>query len=108
MCDRPIRRSTAPSSPGATACKRRPTDLLWRWPIQVGKVIVDGDDARLEQVRAGLAWWCGVRAREQTPDEREVYELAEKEARARKLRLWRDPDPVPPREWRRSTRSPKD
>lgn len=74
----------------------------------VGNVFVDGHDAGLEQIRAGLAWWDRANAHEQTAEEREVYELAEKEARKGKLRLWRDTDPVPPWEWQRSTRSPKD
>jgi len=75
-----------------------------RYGRLVAKVIVDGHDAGLEQVRAGLAWWYRAYAKEQTPDDREIYELAEKEAREQKLRLWRDPSPVPPWEWRRQRR----
>jgi endonuclease YncB( thermonuclease family) len=67
----------------------------------VAKVYVDGHDAGLEQVRAGLAWWDRAHAAEQAADDRELYELAETEARAQKRRLWRDHDPVPPWEWRR-------
>ncbi len=74
----------------------------------LGQVFVDGHDAGLEQVRAGLAWWDRAYANEQTADERELYELAEKEARKRRLRLWRDADPVPPWEWQRSNRPSKD
>ncbi|MEK7438334.1 MAG: thermonuclease family protein [Pseudomonadota bacterium] len=66
------------------------------------KVFVDGHDAGLEQIRAGLAWWDRTSAGEQAPDDRELYELAEKQAREQKLRLWRDPQPVPPWEWRAS------
>jgi len=75
-----------------------------RYGRLVAKVIVDGHDAGLEQVRAGLAWWYRAYAKEQTLDDREIYELAEKEAREQKLRLWRDPNPVPPWEWRRQRR----
>ncbi|MBE0625519.1 MAG: thermonuclease family protein [Burkholderiales bacterium] len=75
-----------------------------RYGRLVGKVIVDGHDAGLEQVRAGLAWWYRAYAKEQTPDDRVAYELAEKAAREQKLGLWRDPDPVPPWEWRRAKR----
>jgi endonuclease YncB( thermonuclease family) len=64
------------------------------------KVYLDGHDIGLEQIRAGLAWWCRTCAEEQVPEDRLVYELAEKEARGRKLRLWRDPKPIPPWEWR--------
>ena len=66
------------------------------------RVFVDGHDAGLEQIRAGLAWWDRTSASEQTRDDRELYELAEKRAREQKLRLWRDPEPVPPWEWRAS------
>ena len=74
----------------------------------LGTVFVDGHDAGLEQIRAGLAWWDRACANEQTADDRAVYELAQAEASKRKLRLWRDTDPVPPWEWQRSSRSPKD
>jgi len=53
---------------------------------------------------AGLAWWYRAYAQEQMPEDRELYEVAEKEARERKLRLWRDPTPVPPWEWRKNKR----
>jgi len=68
------------------------------------KVFVDGHDVGLEQIRAGLAWWCRACAEEQTPEDRAIYELAENAARRRKLRLWRDAEPVPPWEWRRQKR----
>lgn len=41
-----------------------------RYGRLVGKVLVDGHDVNLEQVRAGLAWWCRFYANEQTPDAR--------------------------------------
>jgi len=75
-----------------------------RYGRLVGKVIVDGHDAGLEQVRAGLAWWYRAYAKEQTPKDQENYEHAEKLAREEKLGLWRDKDPVPPWEWRRRKR----
>jgi len=59
---------------------------------------------RLEQIRAGRAWWYRAYAAEQTPEDRERYELAEREAKATKAGLWRDPNPVPPWEWRRRAR----
>jgi endonuclease YncB( thermonuclease family) len=64
----------------------------------LGVIIVDGHDVNLELVRAGCAWW--QRDGAQAPDERDVYEQAEKAARERKLGLWGDPKPVPPWEWR--------
>ena len=68
----------------------------------VGVVFVDGHDVNLEQVRAGFAWWYREYAREQTPEDREGYALAEKAARERKFGLWADRNPVPPWEWRKN------
>jgi endonuclease YncB( thermonuclease family) len=58
-------------------------------------------DAGLAQIALGRAWWFRQFANEQSPEDRERYEAAEREARARKAGLWRDPNPVPPWEWRR-------
>ena len=41
-------------------------------------VLVDGHDVNLEQVCAGMAWWYRQYAKEQTPDDRQLYESAEK------------------------------
>ncbi len=87
---------------------RRDVIVEWRkkdrYGRLVGVVLVDGHDVNLEQVRAGLAWWYRDYAKEQTAAERDVYELAEKAARERKLGLWVDPKPVPPWELRRTKR----
>src|SRR6185369_12367730 len=66
---------------------------------KIGVVLVNGHDANLEQVRAGMAWWYRYYAREQTPDDRRFYERAEEEARAAKRGLWVDPAPMPPWEF---------
>jgi endonuclease YncB( thermonuclease family) len=68
---------------------------------QVCKILVDGVDANLEQVKAGMAWWYRDYAREQSPKDREDYEVAEFNAKVRRLGLWADTNPVPPWEWRR-------
>lgn len=57
-------------------------------------------DAGLEQIRAGLAWWYRQYAKEQAYEDRLSYDAAEAEAHARKLGLWRGPDPVPPWDYR--------
>ena len=76
-----------------------------RYGRTVGVVLVDGHDVNLEQIRAGLAWWYRQYAKEQTLDDRQLYELAENEARAAKRGLWADPNPVPPWEFRRQGRN---
>lgn len=53
----------------------------------IGKVTVDGVDANLEQVRAGMAWWYRKYAKEQSPADRRLYEQAEQQAQAQRLGL---------------------
>jgi endonuclease YncB( thermonuclease family) len=71
-----------------------------RYRREVCKVIVDGIDVNLEQVKAGMAWWYRKYAKEQSPDDRATYEQAEFWAKARRLGLWADKNPTPPWEWR--------
>lgn len=61
-------------------------------------------DANLAQVSAGMAWWYRQYAREQAPADRARYAQAEEDAQARRVGLWREPDPVPPWQWRRARR----
>jgi endonuclease YncB( thermonuclease family)/methylphosphotriester-DNA--protein-cysteine methyltransferase len=66
----------------------------------VGKVLLDGKDVNIEQVKAGLAWHYKKYADEQPSEDRIAYAKAEDEARAAKLGLWQDPNPTPPGDWR--------
>lgn len=77
---------------------------LDRYERVVGKVLVSGQDANLEQVRRGLAWHYKKYEREQVPLDRATYAQAEIEARMGNRGLWSDPSPVPPWDWRRSQR----
>ncbi len=67
----------------------------------LGKVLINGEDANLEQIRAGLAWHYRGYAKEQAPGDRERYALAEDQARRAGVGLWRDAAPVPPWDFRR-------
>jgi len=67
----------------------------------VGKVLVGGVDANLEQVKAGLAWHYKQYQREQSADDRIFYIRAEELARNENRGLWVDVNPTPPWEWRR-------
>ena len=58
-------------------------------------------DANLEQIKAGLAWWYRHYAKEQSPRDREDYEVAEFNAKARRAGLWGHKLPIPPWEFRR-------
>jgi len=57
-------------------------------------------DAGLAQITMGRAWWFRKYADEQSPEDRDRYEFAEEEARAKKAGLWRDGAAVAPWEWR--------
>ena len=77
---------------------------LDRYRREIGKVLVSGVDANLEQVEAGLAWHYKKYAREQTAKDRAAYSLAEERARSLKVGLWRDDEPIAPWDFRRSQR----
>jgi endonuclease YncB( thermonuclease family) len=70
----------------------------------VGFVIVDGQDANLEQLKAGMAWFYRYYQKELTPDTRKLYAQAEDKARVERVGLWRNKNPMPPWEWRRLNR----
>ncbi len=71
-----------------------------RYGRTVGKVLVNGKDANLEQVRSGYAWHYKAYAGEQTPQDRALYSSAETSARSSRVGLWHDPAPMAPWEWR--------
>ncbi len=75
-----------------------------RYQRKVCRVFVEGGDVGLEQVRGGAAWWYRAYAKEQTAAERRDYGEAEDQAKAAKVGLWREQDPVPPWEWRAEKR----
>jgi endonuclease YncB( thermonuclease family) len=67
---------------------------------KLGKVLLGGLDSNLVQVKRGLAWHYKQYQREQSPNDRKLYEAAEDSAKAGRRGLWRDTDPVPPWEFR--------
>lgn len=71
----------------------------------VGKIMVNGVDANLEQVRSGFAWHYKEYAREQSAEDRTTYAAAEVDARAKRIGLWHDPLPTPPWEWRHGNKA---
>lgn len=72
----------------------------------VGRVLVNGSDANLAQIRAGLAWHYKKYQREQQVDERQDYAKSEGHARKDKVGLWSDVNAVPPWEYRRRKSPP--
>ena len=77
-------------------------DKVDRYGRKVGKVLLGGLDSNLVQVKRGLAWHYKKYEREQSPADRQSYAVAEAEARAAKLGLWRDAAPLPPWHFRRN------
>lgn len=67
----------------------------------VGKIVVDGVDANLEQVKAGMAWHYKKYQNVQSVDDRSIYAKAEEQARFENRGLWVDTDPTPPWVWRK-------
>ena len=62
----------------------------------VGQVQVLGEDANLRQLQAGWAWHYKQYQSEQTPDQRSVYDAAERAAREKRLGLWQGQGPASP------------
>ena len=75
-----------------------------RYGRQIGKVLLDGVDVNLEQVKAGYAWWYRYYKKEQSRADRKAYEAAEDTARVEQRGLWADPNPINPYDWRKSQR----
>lgn len=73
-----------------------------RYGREIGKILVNGADANLEQVKRGFAWHYKAYQREQSANDRSLYDLAEREARSAKLGLWDDVEPVAPWEFRKN------
>lgn len=80
------------------------TDKTDRYGREVGKVLVNGLDANLEQVQRGFAWHYRAYKREQSFNDRVLYDLAESDARAARRGLWRDAYPEPPWDYRQQRR----
>ena len=76
------------------------TDKRDRYGRELGKVLAGGKDVNLEQVRTGFAWHYKKYERTQSATDRQVYAVAENEAKAAKRGLWVDAEPVPPWAWR--------
>ena len=80
------------------------TDKRDRYGREVGVILVNGKDANLEQVTRGFAWHYKAYEREQSANDRKLYDFAEQEARARRRGLWADVDPTPPWDYRHRKR----
>lgn len=72
-----------------------------RYGRTIGKITVDGIDANLQQIKAGLAWHYKQYEKEQSAEDRALYAQTEEQSRGERRGLWLDAEPTPPWDWRR-------
>ena len=75
-----------------------------RYKRAVCRIDVDGVDANLAQVEAGMAWHYKAYSREQSPADRWRYAKAEDRARNARQGLWADRAPMAPWDFRKARR----
>ena len=67
----------------------------------VGKVTLDGQDICLKMIVDGMAWHYTEYEKEQTKTDRDLYRLAEANARSGMIGLWIDAQPIEPSKFRK-------
>lgn len=75
-----------------------------RYGREIGKVLVSGRDVNLIQVERGMAWWYRTYQKEQSANDRLLYESAEGSAQTGRKGLWADKAPEAPWDFRRGIR----
>ena len=78
-----------------------PDGIKDRYGRTVSRVLVNGKDAGLEQIKGGFAWHYKKYQDEQPRDDRDVYHASEMAAKSQKLGLWSDLQPVAPWDFRK-------
>jgi endonuclease YncB( thermonuclease family) len=76
-----------------------------RYKRAVCRLEVDGVDANLAQLEAGMAWHYKAYTREQSPADRWRYAKAEDRAREARQGLWADRAPVAPWDFRKARKT---
>ena len=71
----------------------------------VGKVLLNGRDINITQIETGLAWHYKKYSSEQSPEDRQRYARAEKQAHASRLGLWQDSHAIPPWDYRKTKKT---
>ena len=70
----------------------------------IGKVLLNGIDMNLRQVKAGYAWWYEYYKRDQSEPDQRAYSGADQQARNSGIGLWSEPAPINPYDWRKGKR----
>ena len=72
----------------------------------LGKVLLNGQDINLKQIKAGLAWHYTRYDKDQRLADRRLYAEAQKAASLKGTGLWSDPAPVAPWDFRHNKPAP--
>ena len=75
-----------------------------RYGHSIATVFIHGRDAGLELIKAGLAWAYERYLPQASPETQAEYSAAETAARVSRIGLWKDNDPQPPWDWRKTER----
>jgi endonuclease YncB( thermonuclease family) len=67
----------------------------------LGKVLLNGTDICLEQIKLGMAWHYKQYASDQPKEDRALYAQSELDAKSKLTGLWSDKSPTPPWQFRR-------
>lgn len=70
----------------------------------VGKVVADGKDINLEQLKRGNAWFYKDYEKSLSAEDRQLYAEAESKAKAKRTGLWAAENPEAPWQWRKDKR----
>ena len=70
----------------------------------VGKLVANGEDLNLEQIRTGNAWAYRNYLKDTMPGDKSKYIQAEETAQRKVIGLWQQADPEKPWVWRQSHR----
>lgn len=68
--------------------------------------MVNGVDANLAQIKAGMAWRYEKYRKEQSERDQYLYSAHEADAKAKRVGLWSDVTPMPPWDWRKKHKLP--
>ncbi len=71
---------------------------------ELGKILINGVDVNLEQIRRGMAWHYKGYKYDLSVSDRRTYAEAERKARMMRYGLWIDSAPLPPWIWRKLKR----
>lgn len=72
-----------------------------RYQHVVGKVMINGVDVNLQQLKRGMAWFFKHYQNEQSSQDQSDYSHAQEIAEKSRLGLWAGKEPTPPWEFRR-------